>query len=123
MLALRGVLAIADRRPTLIFDEIDQGIGGRIGAIIGKKLWSLSATHQVLCITHLPPLAGYGDAHFKVQKEVDGDRTSTTVYFLDANSRVEEIVDMLGGQDESVRETALSLLSMAASDKKVGVAV
>jgi DNA repair protein RecN (Recombination protein N) len=123
MLALRGVLAIADRRPTLIFDEIDQGIGGRIGAIVGKKLWSLSATHQVLCITHLPPLAGYGDVHFKVQKEVDGDRTSTTVYCLDDNSRVEEIVDMLGGQDKSGRETALSLLSMAASDKKVGAAV
>jgi len=123
MLALRGVLAIADRRPTLIFDEIDQGIGGRIGAIVGKKLWSLSATHQVLCITHLPPLAGYGDAHFKVQKEVDGDRTSTTVYCLDDNSRVEEIVDMLGGQDKSGRETALSLLSMAANDKKVGAAV
>ena len=123
MLALRGVLAIADRRPTLIFDEIDQGIGGRIGAIVGKKLWSLSATHQVLCITHLPPLAGYGDAHFKVQKEVDGDRTSTTVYCLDDNSRVEEIIDMLGDQDKSGRETALSLLSMAASDKKVGAAV
>ena len=123
MLALRGVLAIADRRPTLIFDEIDQGIGGRIGAIVGKKLWSLSATHQVLCITHLPPLAGYGDAHFKVQKEVDGDRTSTTVYCLDDNSRVEEIVDMLGDQDKSGRETALSLLSMAANDKKVGAAV
>ena len=123
MLALRGVLAIADRRPTLIFDEIDQGIGGRIGAIVGKKLWSLSTTHQVLCITHLPPLAGYGDVHFKVQKEVDGDRTSTTVYCLDDNSRVEEIVDMLGGQDKSGRETALSLLSMAASDKKVGAAV
>ena len=123
MLALRGVLAIADRRPTLIFDEIDQGIGGRVGAIVGKKLWSLSTTHQVLCITHLPPLAGYGDAHFKVQKEVDGDRTSTTVYCLDDNSRVEEIVDMLGGQDKSGRETALSLLSMAASDKKVGAAV
>ena len=123
MLALRGVLAIADRRPTLIFDEIDQGIGGRVGAIVGKKLWSLSTTHQVLCITHLPPLAGYGDVHFKVQKEVDGDRTSTTVYCLDDNSRVEEIVDMLGGQDKSGRETALSLLSMAASDKKVGAAV
>jgi len=122
MLALRGMLATADLRPTLIFDEIDQGIGGRIGAIVGKKLWSLSKTHQVLCITHLPPLAGYGDAHFKVQKEVSGERTSTTVYPLDDNSRVEEIVDMLGGQDESVRETALSLLSMAATDKNVGAA-
>lgn len=123
MLALRGVLAVADRRPTLIFDEIDQGIGGRIGAIVGKKLWRLSKTHQVLCITHLPPLASYGNTHFKVEKEVDGKRTRTTVYPLDDNSRVEEIVDMLGGQDESVRETALSLLSMAANDKKVGAPV
>ena len=123
MLALRGMLATADFRPTLIFDEIDQGIGGRIGAIVGKKLWSLSKTHQVLCITHLPPLAGYGDAHFKVQKEVTGERTSTTVQHLDDNSRVEEIIDMLGGQDESVRKTALSLLSMAANDKNVGDAV
>ena len=123
MLALRGVLAVADRRPTLIFDEIDQGIGGRIGAIVGKKLWRLSKTHQVLCITHLPPLASYGNTHFKVEKEVDGNRTRTTVYPLDDNSRVEEIVDMLGGQDESVRETALSLLSMAANDKKVGAPV
>jgi len=122
MLALRSMLATADRKPTLIFDEIDQGIGGRIGAIIGKQLWSLSQTHQVLCITHLPPLAGYGDAHFKVQKEVNGERTRTTVHHLDGNSRVEEIVDMLGGQDESVRETALSLLSMAANDKNVGAA-
>ena len=123
MLALRGVLAVADRRPTLIFDEIDQGIGGRIGAIVGKKLWRLSKTHQVLCITHLPPLASYGNTHFKVEKEVDGKRTRTTVYPLDDNSRVEEIVDMLGGQDESVRETALSLLSMAANDKKVNAPV
>ena len=123
MLALRSMLATADRRPTLIFDEIDQGIGGRIGAIVGKKLWSLSKTHQVLCITHLPPLASYGDAHFKVQKEVTGERTSTTVQHLDDNSRVEEIIDMLGGQDESVRKTALSLLSMAANDKNVGDAV
>ncbi|MBH28084.1 MAG: DNA repair protein RecN [Chloroflexi bacterium] len=122
MLALRSMLATADRKPTLIFDEIDQGIGGRIGAIIGKQLWSLSQTHQVLCITHLPPLAGYGDAHFKVQKEVKGERTRTTVHHLDGNSRVEEIVDMLGGQDESVRETALSLLSMASNDKNVGAA-
>ncbi|HJO91253.1 MAG TPA: hypothetical protein QF606_06260, partial [Anaerolineales bacterium] len=63
-----------------------------------------------------------GDVHFKVQKEVSGERTSTTVYPLDDNSRVEEIVDMLGGQNESVRETALSLLSTAATDKNVGTA-
>ena len=72
MLALKGVLARADQTPTLIFDEIDQGIGGRVGAIVGRKLWKLSAAHQVLCITHLPQLAGFGDAHFKVEKAING---------------------------------------------------
>ena len=58
MLALRAVLASVDLKPTLIFDEIDQGIGGRVGAIVGSKLWDLTASHQVLCINHLPQLAG-----------------------------------------------------------------
>ncbi len=68
MLALKTVLSRADQTPTLIFDEIDQGIGGRVGSTVGQKLWGLSQHHQVLCITHLPQLAGYGDAHFKVEK-------------------------------------------------------
>jgi len=75
MLALKTVLARADRTPTLIFDEIDQGIGGRIGAIVGAKLWQLTGVkrardlrHQVLCITHLPQLASFGDVHFQVSK-------------------------------------------------------
>ncbi|MDH5607790.1 MAG: DNA repair protein RecN, partial [Anaerolineae bacterium] len=84
MLALKNVLARADHTPTLIFDEIDQGIGGRVGAIVGQKLWNLARQHQVLCITHLAQLAGYGDKHFKVDKLVQDGRTSTTV------SRIEE---------------------------------
>ncbi len=70
--ALKGVLARADQTPTLIFDEIDQGIGGRVGTIVGQKLWSLGGSHQVLCITHLPQLAGFGDQHFKVEKAFQG---------------------------------------------------
>ncbi len=79
MLALKGVLARADRTPTLIFDEIDQGLGGRVGTVVGRKLWALARNHQVLCITHLPQLAGFGDQHFKVEKVIAGDRTLTHV--------------------------------------------
>jgi len=77
MLALKNVLAQADQIPTLIFDEIDQGIGGRVGAIVGHKLWQLAQEHQVLVITHLPQLAAFGHQHFRVQKRVSDGRTTT----------------------------------------------
>jgi DNA repair protein RecN (Recombination protein N) len=111
MLALKGVLARADRTPTLIFDEIDQGIGGRVGAIVGQKLWSLSQQHQVLCITHLPQLAGYGDQHLRVEKLVNGDRTVTQVQPLSAAERVTEMAQMLGGMGEKTVESAEEILS------------
>jgi len=79
MLALKNVLAKADHTPTLIFDEIDQGIGGRVGAVVGHKLWQLGQEHQVLCITHLAQLAGFGGRHFKVEKEIKDSRTITVV--------------------------------------------
>ena len=75
MLALKNVLARADHVPTLIFDEIDQGIGGRVGTVVGKKLWQLTNQHQVLCITHLPQLAAFGQQHFQVQKQIVDGRT------------------------------------------------
>ncbi len=118
MLALKGVLARADRTPTLIFDEIDQGIGGRVGAVVGRKLWGLSAAHQVLCITHLPQLAGFGDAHFKVEKSVDGDRTTTHVHALDDEERVEEITQMLGTEGRATRQSAEELLKMVSAEKQ-----
>ncbi len=118
MLALKGVLARADRTPTLIFDEIDQGIGGRVGAVVGRKLWGLSASHQVLCITHLPQLAGFGDAHFKVEKSVDGDRTTTHVHALDGEERVEEITQMLGTEGKATRQSAEELLTMVSTEKQ-----
>jgi DNA repair protein RecN (Recombination protein N) len=111
MLALKGVLARADRTPTLIFDEIDQGIGGRVGAIVGEKLWSLSERHQVLCITHLPQLAGYGDQHLRVEKQVSGDRTLTQVQPLSAAERVTEMAQMLGGTGEKTVESAEEILA------------
>ncbi|MEP7355771.1 MAG: DNA repair protein RecN [Anaerolineales bacterium] len=110
MLALKGVLARADRTPSLIFDEIDQGIGGRVGTIVGQKLWNLAESHQVLCITHLPQLAGFGDQHFKVEKHIHGDRTITHVRPLDDEQRIEEMALMLGGTGEKTLESAEEIL-------------
>ena len=104
MMALKTVLAHADEVPTLIFDEIDQGIGGRTGGIVGRKLWGLTSSHQVLCITHLPQLACYGDAHFKVDKVESGGRTLTRVQQLDEQSRVDELSAMLGGPPGQARQ-------------------
>lgn len=124
MLALKAVLTRADRTPTLIFDEIDQGIGGRIGAVVGAKLWRLTATgggdnvgHQVLCITHLPQLAGYGDAHFNVAKEVVDSRTVTHVKRLSAEDRVAELAQMLGTHGASAESGAREILARARSMK------
>ena len=114
MLALKHVLAHADRMPTLIFDEIDQGIGGRIGAVVGRKLWKLSREHQVLCITHLPQLAAFGDQHFSVEKRVDAGRTITAVHALQGDKRVSELALMLGGESEVNMESAKALLQQAA---------
>ncbi|HAJ06511.1 MAG TPA: DNA repair protein RecN, partial [Chloroflexi bacterium] len=117
MLALRGILAEADRRPILVFDEIDQGIGGRIGSVIGKNLWELGVSHQVVCITHLPSIASYGDAHYRVTKQMSDDRTYTVVESLDSESRIEEIIAMLGSKGKSVRKTALGLIENANKEK------
>jgi DNA repair protein RecN (Recombination protein N) len=111
MLAMKNVLARADHTPTLIFDEIDQGIGGRVGAVVGDKLWSLAREHQVLCITHLAQLAGYGDQHFKVEKGVTDDgRTSTTVRKLEGNDRLMELAQMLGDVSEGTLQSANEIL-------------
>ncbi|OGL42201.1 MAG: hypothetical protein A2043_06705 [Candidatus Schekmanbacteria bacterium GWA2_38_9] len=82
----------------LIFDEIDSGIGGAAAKVVGEKLKAVSKSRQVLCITHLPQIAGFADAHFKVSKSVIGSRTITKVEELDSRGRVEEIAKMLGGE-------------------------
>ncbi len=113
MLALKSVLSRADQTPTLIFDEIDQGIGGRVGATVGRKLWGLSTSHQVLCVTHLAQLAGYGDVHLKVAKNTRGERTTTSIRPLSDPERVIEIADMLGSESESAKQSALDILNIA----------
>jgi len=110
MLALKYVLANADHIPTLIFDEIDQGIGGRAGGVVGNKLWELSKNHQVLCITHLPQLAVYGSQHFHVEKQLQLDRTITRVNQLSGNSRVNELALMFGSISENTVQSALELI-------------
>jgi len=104
MLALKTVLTAADEVPTLIFDEIDQGIGGRVGGIVGRKLWGLTSAHQVLCVTHLPQLACYADVHYKVDKVQMEGRTVTRVQVLDEQSRVEELAAMIGGPPGEARQ-------------------
>ena len=113
MLALKRVLAQADEVPTLIFDEIDQGIGGRIGFVVGEKLWHLARDHQVLCVTHLPQLAAFGDQHLRVLKEVQDGRTLTLVESLELEGRRKELAQMLGAISESHLTTADETLRTA----------
>jgi DNA repair protein RecN (Recombination protein N) len=120
MLALKTVLSRADQTPTLIFDEIDQGIGGRIGSVVGVKLWRLTSAgevdgtqHQVLCITHLPQLAGFGDVHFRVAKEVTGGRTVTHVRPLGTEDRIAELAQMLGTEGTTAERGAHEILRQA----------
>ena len=112
MLAMKNVLARADQTPTLIFDEIDQGIGGRVGAVVGEKLWKLARNHQVLCVTHLPQLAAFGDQHFKVEKLVEKGRTVTTVNHLQGEPRLQELANMLGEVSEGTLQSANEILDV-----------
>ncbi len=151
MLAMKSVLAVADNTPTLIFDEIDQGIGGRTGGIVGNKLWALTPTalqrdgyaassrskdekksgesflrdaaspqHQVICITHLPQIAAYGDAHFNIRKAVVEERTVTQVRELKEKERVDELAQMLGTETATTRQNAEELLKETQSVKTKG---
>ncbi|GAP12309.1 DNA replication and repair protein RecN [Longilinea arvoryzae] len=113
MLALKNVLAQADYIPTLIFDEIDQGIGGRVGTVVGEKLWQLGRQHQVLVVTHLPQLAAFGDRHYRVSKHVQNERTTTQVEKLSQRTREEELAQMLGGVSEANLHAAQEALALA----------
>ncbi|MFH2064219.1 MAG: DNA repair protein RecN [Pseudomonadota bacterium] len=98
VLALKTILAKTDAVETVVFDEVDAGIGGSVAEVVGKKLVSLAKTHQVICITHLAQIAKFGDHHFKIAKEVSKGRTQTGVTLLAPHERVEEIARMLGGE-------------------------
>jgi len=112
MLALKNVLVRADKIPTLVFDEIDQGIGGRVGMVVGEKLWNLSRQHQVMCVTHLPQLAAYGDQHYKVTKELVDERTHTQVFELVGGERRNELAQMLGPVGEGTLRSVDEILQI-----------
>ena len=97
MLALKTILTSADATPTLIFDEIDAGISGQSGQIVGAKLWMLTQNHQVICVTHLPQIAAFADTHYNVSKQIFDERTVTIVNELRPEQRVREIAHIMGG--------------------------
>jgi DNA repair protein RecN (Recombination protein N) len=113
MLALKNILARADQIPSLIFDEIDQGIGGRVGLVVGFKLWHLGRNHQVFCVTHLPQLAAFGDEHYQVQKLIQGNRTLTRIERLDGEPQLLELSQMLGEVGEGTLRSAHELMQVA----------
>jgi len=120
MLALKNILARADEIPSLIFDEIDQGIGGRVGLVVGFKLWHLARNHQVFCVTHLPQLAAFGDEHYQVQKLIQGNRTLTRIERLDGEPQLLELSQMLGEVGEGTIRSAHELMQVARKMIKEG---
>ena len=115
MLALKVILAKEDNIPVLVFDEIDTGIGGAAAETVGNKLNTLSATHQVICITHLPQIASYADGHLKIEKKVRKERTMVEVNRLEKEKRTEEVARMLSGRisDVSMKHAKEMLKSRA----------
>jgi DNA repair protein RecN (Recombination protein N) len=114
-LAIKQILAGADRTPTLVFDEIDAGIGGRSAEPVGRSLWQLARSHQVLCVTHLGQIAAYADTHFRIEKGQRDGRTVTKMERLDGSERVGELAQMLAGSEggAAARASAEELLGRA----------
>ena len=118
MLAIKTALRANDHVSTLVFDEIDSGVGGRGGEVVGRKLWTLGRHRQVLCVTHLPQIAACADHHFRVDKEVLLGRTYAQVLALEGEARVRELTDMLGVPSGSRPDgVARQMLARARADK------
>ena len=105
MLAFKAIAARADSIPTLIFDEIDTGISGRIASVVGGKMVKISDSHQVLCVTHLPQIAALANTHLLISKEERGGRTFTMVTPLELEGRKRELARIIGGAQ--ITETTL----------------
>jgi DNA repair protein RecN (Recombination protein N) len=112
MLALKTLASADQPGKTLIFDEVDAGIGGRVATVVGQKLHGLGERFQVLCITHLPQIAAAGSSHFYIEKRVRGNRTVTSVQRLDTSARIDELGRMIGGANagDQARLSARELL-------------
>ncbi len=112
MLGLRNITNSSRDHRTLVFDEVDSGIGGRVAEAVGLRLEALARSHQILCVTHLPQIASFADRHFLVTKGSSGPRTCATVQRLDGEKRVEEIARMLGGSPpDTARRHAAAMMS------------
>ena len=119
ILALKNVLSRTGSVSSIIFDEVDNGIGGAVAEIVGRKLKEVSASHQVICITHLPQIASFGDKHMYVAKKIVKGRTVTFVNELDNEQKIEEISRMLGGVNvtQTTRKHAREMLDSSGSYK------
>jgi len=119
LLALKSILSRVDDVPTLVFDEVDVGVGGRAGHVVGEKLWSISDRHQVICITHLAQVASFGDAHYAIAKSFSVDRTRTIVTRLSDEQRIDELAAMLDGTpiSDHSRRSAHEMIERAAAFK------
>lgn len=117
MLAIRNITAAYENVPTLIFDEIDQGISGKTAAIVGRKLTEIAKKRQTICITHLPQIAACGENAYRIYKETDDRRTYAHITHLNKKDRIDEIARLLGGETvtDTARENARELLTKASA--------
>jgi DNA repair protein RecN (Recombination protein N) len=116
-LAIQVIAAQAAAMPSMVFDEVDAGIGGGVAEIVGRRLRDLAGSRQVLCVTHLPQVASQAHQHLRVLKETKGNTTLTRIEPLDKKSQVEELARMLGGVEitETTRKHAREMISKAAN--------
>ena len=121
MLAIKCLLARRDQVDTVIFDEVDAGIGGQAAESVAEKIGELASHHQVLCITHLPQIAAWADLHFKVEKQVENGRTRTVINALSGKARTQELARMLGGEHPTEQTLAFADELIARSRGKKSV--
>jgi DNA repair protein RecN (Recombination protein N) len=117
MLATKSILSDVDRTPTLVFDEIDVGVGGRSGQVVGEKLWGIARKHQVIVVSHLPQVAAFADTHLRIEKYDSDGRTLSEVRTLDDEERELELAAMLDGSPvtDAARQNARSMLDRSRS--------
>jgi DNA repair protein RecN (Recombination protein N) len=120
LLVLKGLLSHQDSLETLIFDEVDSGIGGSLGEAVGRKLSQLSQSHQVVCITHLPQIAAFAEAHFQVVKVTRDKRTQTKIRLLQEEEQVEEMARMLSGSSPSSKTVSVAREMLSRARKQQG---
>jgi DNA repair protein RecN (Recombination protein N) len=118
-LAIQVVASDGSPIPTMVFDEVDSGVGGRVAEMVGRHLRELGAHRQVLCVTHLPQVASLADSHFRVSKVTDGKATRTGVHRLGKEERIEELARMLGGVEITQKTLEHAAEMLAGAERKL----